>query len=99
MEDFFTRPSAGGLGGRILYCFLWLGSISYALYLVHLGISERLLRLLVHLLMAQNVDGLWGFLALMAESLLLAWAVNVFVERYLIRAGKLLIEYKNKLAG
>jgi len=99
MEDFFTRPSAGGLGGRILSCFLWLGSISYALYLVHLGISERLLRLLVHLLMAQNVDGLWGFLALMAESLLLAWAVNVFVERYLIRAGKLLIEYKNKLAG
>jgi exopolysaccharide production protein ExoZ len=99
MEDSCARLSAGDLGRKILSCFLWLGTISYALYLVHLGITERLLRLLIHLVLASNVDGIWGFLALIAASVLLASAVHLFVERYLIRAGKLLIEYKNRLAG
>lgn len=99
MEDSCARLSAGDLGKRILSCLLWLGAISYALYLVHLGISERLLRLLIHLMLGLSIDGVWGFLALIAASLLLASAVHLFVERYLIRAGKLLIDHKNRLAG
>ncbi len=89
LEASFERPAAADLG-RCLSAFLWLGSISYSLYLLHSGIADRLLRLASSLLLGAKVDGLWGFGALIVTSLALASASHVFLERRLIRAGKLL---------
>lgn len=99
LEGSFRRLSAGKVGGMLLSCFLWLGAVSYPLYLVHLGISERLLRFLARHLLELRVDGLWGFLALIATSLALASTVHILVERRLIHAGKLLTGYRVRLLG
>jgi exopolysaccharide production protein ExoZ len=91
LEVSFRRPAAAE-AGRCLSAFLWLGSISYSLYLVHAGIAERLLRFTCSLLLGLKVDGLRGFAALIATSLALASASHVFFERRLIRAGKFLAD-------
>ena len=87
LEVSFARPGAAD-GPRCLWPFLWLGSISYSLYLVHAGIADRLLRLACSLLLGMKVDGAWGFAALIATSLALASASHVYLERRFISAGK-----------
>jgi peptidoglycan/LPS O-acetylase OafA/YrhL len=72
----------------IFAAFLWLGTISYTLYLVHQGISERLLRFLASLFFGVKVDGLPGFLSLILLSLALASGAHVFLERAFIWVGK-----------
>lgn len=85
--------------GACLSLFLWLGAISYPLYLVHEGIAERLLRFLSIRLLGITVDGIWGLVALITTSLVLAWVAHVFLEQYFIRAGKRLIAHKDRLAA
>jgi exopolysaccharide production protein ExoZ len=82
--------------GRCSGAFLWLGTISYPLYLVHAGISERVLRRLCSLFFGLRVGGAWGVLALIAMSLAIASGVHVFLERPLIRAGKWLVDLRNR---
>jgi exopolysaccharide production protein ExoZ len=87
LEVSTQRPKAAG-AGLGLSALLFLGSISYSLYLVHAGIAERLLRLASSLFLGMKVDGFWGFAALIATSLALASALHIFLERRLIRTGK-----------
>jgi exopolysaccharide production protein ExoZ len=82
--------------GRFSAVFLWLGAISYPLYLVHEGISERILRGLCSLFLGLKVDGIWGMLALVAMSLSIASAVHIFLERRLIQAGKFLVSLRRR---
>jgi exopolysaccharide production protein ExoZ len=97
LETSFRRPSESAPVGGCLAFPLWLGSISYPLYLVHVGIAERMLRFLCSILLGIKVDGIAGFVALVATSLILASGAHVFLERRFIRFGKLLISYKNKV--
>jgi peptidoglycan/LPS O-acetylase OafA/YrhL len=98
LEASRPRSLAGPLAGRCLAVGLWLGAISYPLYLIHLGIADKLVRRASSLLLGLRVDGVVGFLALAAASLALASAIHVGVERYLIRAGKALIALRHRRA-
>ena len=91
--------AASALGSRILSAFMWLGTISYSLYLVHFGIAERLLRRVCSLFFGLRVEGGWGFLALVAASILVASAVHVFVERPLIGIGKRAVDLRHRWSG
>ena len=98
LEASRPRSLAGPLAGRCLAVGLWLGAISYPLYLIHLGIADKLVRRASSILLGLRVDGVVGFLALAAASLALASAIHVGVERYLIRAGKTLIALRHRRA-
>jgi peptidoglycan/LPS O-acetylase OafA/YrhL len=96
LEASCRRPLEADRPGACLSIFLWIGSISYPLYLVHAGIAERLLRFVCSILLGAKVDGISGFVALTLTSLVLAWAAHVFLERRFIGAGKQFIGWKNK---
>jgi len=89
-----SLPRPGSAPGRrpIFAAFLWLGAISYSLYLVHMGIAERCLRFVAFHALGLTVGGLVGFGALVPTALLLAWILHSAVEVACIRAGKKLAE-------
>lgn len=59
---------------------LWLGSISYALYLVHAIVLRVLERL--------SFSGVWIPIVTIPVSLVLAWLMHKFVERPMIALGR-----------
>jgi exopolysaccharide production protein ExoZ len=85
--------------GRFFAVFLWLGTISYPLYLVHAGIAERTLRRICSFCFGIGVGGAWGVLALVALSLAIASGAHIILERPLIRAGKHLVSLRRHNAS
>jgi peptidoglycan/LPS O-acetylase OafA/YrhL len=99
LEISYQNNPGAGREGRWLSFFLWMGAISYPLYLVHFGISERILRRFCSLVLGLSVGGAWGVLALVATSFAVASLMHIFVEEYFIRAGKYLISIRKRPAG
>jgi exopolysaccharide production protein ExoZ len=94
IECSFRRPFAAVQGPAPLKVLLWLGAISFPLYLLHFGIAERILRFLCGALLGIKVGGIWGFTGLVATSLVLAALVHAYVEEPLIRSGKWVVAHR-----
>jgi len=91
LEVSFRGAPATRSGRACLSVLLGIGAISYPLYLVHFGISERILRRASSLLAVRALGGIEEVAALVLTSLVLAIAAHLFVERPLVRGGKWLI--------
>jgi len=85
-------PPAAAARRWWLVAALELGTLSYAIYLVHAGIAERALRAVVRHTLNHEVGGVLGFLALLPTVLLFAWVLHVWVEQPCIRLGRRLAQ-------
>jgi peptidoglycan/LPS O-acetylase OafA/YrhL len=96
LEASYERPVAANASGGVFSFMLWVGTISYSLYLVHFGIAEQIMLFLYRHSLAPRVTGIAGGVAMITLSLFLASLVHVFFERRIIRVGKFLIELRHK---
>lgn len=67
---------------------VWVGKLSYSVYLVHYGIAILLFNLLGDKIPAGNLNYFLVFLLLVAVTLPVSWLTYTFVERPGIRLGK-----------
>ncbi|MDB6093179.1 MAG: hypothetical protein JWM32_741 [Verrucomicrobia bacterium] len=88
LEASADRPSASQLAGKRMRFFMWLGAISYPLYLVHLGIVNSIVHYFPPAVVAVVGSGVVGFLVYVALSVALAALLHVVVELPFIRLGK-----------
>jgi len=91
VEVSLPRPGALAPRRNLLRLGMWLGSISYPLYLVHFAIAERIVRRLCSFFLSWNPEGVVRVFILIAVSLALAAVVQRFVETRFLDLGRLLI--------
>jgi peptidoglycan/LPS O-acetylase OafA/YrhL len=99
IEATFPRPTARALKGPLPAAALWLGAVSYSLYLVHLGIAERIMRRAGSFLLGWMPEGAAAFAILACISLVVAGLAHRWVETPLIRAGRRLVAWIHGRAG
>ena len=99
IEASLARPASVSGGFGWLAAALWMGSISYSLYLVHFGITDQLLRRLeIHLGMPRAA-GAWGFATLVTAPVLVASGFHVLLERNFLRAGRWMVASRHRRLG
>ena len=79
---------------------VWVGKLSYSVYLVHYGVAILLLNLVGDKIPAGDLNYILVFLLLTGISLPISWLTYTFVEKPGIRLGKHIIEKMDRrLAG
>ncbi len=91
LELSLAQQPANQPTGPLLRICLWLGAISYPLYLVHLGIVGSIVGLLPTAAVRALSTGLLGFVVFIAVSIGLAALLHTVVERPFLNWGKRLI--------
>jgi peptidoglycan/LPS O-acetylase OafA/YrhL len=91
LESSLSRPRAPG---SLLRALLWLGAVSYPLYLVQFGFAPRILRFLCSFFLGWRVIGIGGFAGLLALSLAVAALLHRWLELPFIAMGKRLVEWR-----
>jgi peptidoglycan/LPS O-acetylase OafA/YrhL len=75
---------------------VWIGKLSYSVYLIHYGIAVILLNLIGENIPAGDLNYFLVFLLLTGITLPISWLTYTFVERPGIRLGKRLIQYLDR---